>query len=88
MNIKKVTIFGMNLDEVLHKSCIAHFGIGDDWATLYDIESADQGKGHATELVKMAKEYYTSNGKKFGSTPALSVAMKKILIKLDVPEYT
>ncbi len=55
---KVVKILGMSLHEWEYKGCIAHFGIGEDWATLYDIESKNKGKGYATKLLKEARKYH------------------------------
>ena len=88
MSIKQVNILGMPLDEWKHKSCVAHFGVGDDWATLYDIQSVDKGKGYATELLTEAKKYYEEQGKKFGGTVALNEGRKRIYQKLEIVEYS
>jgi len=87
MEIQTVNILGMPLEEWIYKSCIAHFGVGDDWATLYDIESKERGKGHATRLLTEAKKYYELQGKRFGGTVALNDGMKKLYIKLGIKEY-
>ncbi len=87
MNPKKVNILGMELDEINFASCTAHFGIGADWATLYHIESQEEGKGHATTLLREAKEYYEGQGKKFGGTVALNPIMRKIYRNLKIKEY-
>jgi hypothetical protein len=85
--MKKVNILGMELDEWKFESCTAHFGTGEDWATLYDIRSEKEGKGHATELLKRAKSYYEKQGKKFGGDVALNNRMKSIYKKLNIKEY-
>ena len=36
---------GMELERWTNKSCVADFGVGNNWATLYSIESKEQGKG-------------------------------------------
>lgn len=87
MNIKKVICLGMELEEWTHESCTAHFGVGDDWATLYDIESADKGKGHATELLSEAKKHYEKQGKGFAGTVALTPEMAHLYKKLKITEY-
>jgi hypothetical protein len=84
---RKIMIAGMLLDEWTHKSCIAHVGAGEDWATIYDIESFEKGKGHATKLLSVMKVYYTGQGKKFGSTVTLNSTMDKLLKKLNIPQY-
>jgi len=80
-------IMGMKLDEWTNKSCIAHFGIGDNWATLYDIESKEESRGHATGLLVEAKKFYEGQGKQFGGDVALNDRMRRIYQKLDITEY-
>ncbi len=87
MNKKIVNILGMETEEWANKSCIAHFGVGDDWATLYDIQSKEEGKGHATELLREAKSYYEKQGKRFGGDVALNERMRKIYQRLNIKEY-
>ncbi len=71
-----------------HKSCVAEFGFDETWATLYYIESMEEGKGHATELLTEAKKYYEGQGKKFGGSIALNERMRAIYKRLDIEEYT
>jgi len=85
---KMVNIMGMELEEWINESCIAHFGMGDDWATLYTIESKEKNKGHATELLIEAKKYYENLSKKFGGSVALNDIMKHIYQKLNILEYS
>ena len=85
--LKSVEVMGMNLIRITYKSCIAHIACGPDWATIYDVKSCEEGKGHCQELCKQAKEFYSQHGKVFGSTVALSPAMKHILQKLEITEY-
>lgn len=85
MKPKKITIMSMEMEEWINKSCTAHFGVGDDWATVYYIHSTERGKGHATELLTAAKEYY--KGKRVGGTVALNPAMKHLYKKLGYEEY-
>ncbi len=84
---KTVNIMGMNLDEWNVESCIAHFGTGDTWATIYDIESRNKKQGHATRLLKCAKKYYESKGKIVGGTVALNPVMRGIYRKLEIKEF-
>lgn len=77
----------MTLEQWTHKSCQAEFGLGDDWATLYSIESQEKGKGHATELLAEAKRYYEAQGKKFGGSVALNDTMADIYKRLKITEY-
>lgn len=81
-------MFGGPLTEWRHKSCRAVFGVGNDWATLYEIHSREESKGHATELLRAAKLFYERQGKRFGSTVALNDRMQSILQRLDIKEYT
>ncbi len=87
MKPKQVDIMGMPMDEWHNKSCVAHFGVGDDWATLYDIESKERGKGHAKELLIAAKAYYEGQGKRVGGTIALNPTMRRLYEKLGYKEY-
>lgn len=80
-------IMGMELEEWVNKSCVAHFGVGDGWATLYEINSKEESKGHATELLLEAKKYYEGQGKKFGGSVALNERMRKIYQRLKIEEY-
>ena len=84
---KPIELMGMKLTQATYKSCTANIGVGNNWATIYSISSSDEGKGHCQELCKQAKEYYSQHGKVFGSTVALSPAMKHILQKLEITEY-
>ena len=83
----KVNILGMELDEWTHKSCIAHFGVGYNWATLCDIESKEKEKGHATELLIEAIKYYEALNKNFGGSVALNHKMRNLYQKLNINEY-
>lgn len=85
--IEKKTILGMEVEEWVYRSCVAHFGVGDNWATLYDIESGEPGKGHATVLLVIAKAHYQKQGKKVGGTIALNERMAKIYERLGIEEY-
>ena len=85
---KVVMILGMPLHQWEVDSCVAHFGIGDLWATLYDIESLDKQKGHATKLLTEAKAYYEKQGKVVGGSIALHPAMQNLYKKLNIIEYT
>ena len=87
MKPEKVNSMGMLVDNWTNKSCEAMVGVGDDWATIYMISSDEQGKGHGTELLLEMKKYYEAEGKKFGSSVALSNAMKHLLTKLNIEEY-
>jgi hypothetical protein len=87
MNPKKVNILGMELDEWEFASCIAHFGVGPDWATLFDIRSLIEGRGHATTLLREAKAYYEAQNKKVGGSVALNSKMRYIYQNLEIEEY-
>lgn len=84
---KPVVIMEMDLDEWRYASCVAHFGVGPDWATLYDIESASPGHGHATKLLRQAKLYYETQGKTVGGSVALNDRMASLYVKVGIPEY-
>ena len=78
---------GMELDEWKEGSCIARFGTGHNWATLYQIDSLEEGKGHATKLLRKAKRFYESEGLKVGGSVALNERMRGIYKKVDYEEY-
>lgn len=88
MRRRDVEMMGMLLDEWRYMSCIAHFGTGDDWATLYDIESREEGKGHATGLLTTAKHVYEQEGKVVKGSIALNERMRTIYQELGIPEIT
>lgn len=71
-----------------YKSCEAEMGIGEDWATVYLIESKEQGKGHATKLLLAMKKYYEDRGLIFGGSVALNDRMKRLYQKCQIHEYT
>lgn len=88
--MRHVKILNMPLQEWQYESCTAHFATGDDpkkWATAYDVESKEEKKGHATELLRQAKEYYEKQGRFVGGTVALNPHMKSIYQKLGYHEY-
>lgn len=85
--IEEVEVLGMPLERWTLESCEADFATGNDWATLYSIESHERGKGHATELLRQAKSYYEEQGKRVGGTVALNPAMRSIYHKLGYHEY-
>jgi hypothetical protein len=85
---KKENVMGMELDIWRHESCEAQIATGDDWATVYLIESSDKGKGHAQALLMEARKYYEGLGLRFGGTVALNNVMGHIYRKLNILEYT
>lgn len=78
---------GMEFDRWTHKSCQADVAVGDNWATLYSIESKEKRKGHAEELLREIKKYYEGLGKDFGGDVALNKGMRKLYQKLNIKEY-
>lgn len=78
---------GMELEEWIYFSCTAHIAEGNDWATLYDIQSEVKRQGHAEHLLKEAKKYYEEQGKRFGGSVALNRAMANLYKKLGIHEY-
>jgi hypothetical protein len=54
--------------------------------TLYHKEHG-KGKGHATTLLREAKNYYDRIGYDFGGTIALNERMRKIYQRLNIKEY-
>lgn len=87
MTHKMITVLGMVLQQWVNESCTANFGVGDDWATLYDIKSKEEGKGHATELLIEAKKFYEAEGKRFSGSVALNDRMRNIYKRLNIYEY-
>ena len=88
MERKIKNIMGMETEQWTNGGCIANFSVGDDWATLYNIKSENEGKGEATALLIEARHYYEeSQGKKFGGSVALSPRMKSIYQRLNIKEY-
>lgn len=89
MEIRKVNILGMELEQWTNKSCVANIAVNDKdkWATVYDIGSREQGRGHATELLKEAKNHYEKIGYKFGGSVALNERMRRIYKRVGVREY-
>lgn len=79
-------VMGMQLERWRHESCTADFGVGGDWATLYSIKSEAEGKGHATVLLRTAKTFYLTTGKRVGGTVALNDRMRKIYKRLEITE--
>ena len=88
MEPKKVNILGMEIDEWCHKSCDAHVGVGEDWATIYDIQSRQERNEHATELLLIIKKYYEGKGLSLGGSIALNERMAKLYQKCKIREYT
>ncbi len=87
MERRNVTDLGMDMEQWTHESCVAMIAVGDDWATLYEIKSGDEGKGHATVLLIAAKAFYEGAGKKFGGTVALNDRMRSLYKRLGITEY-
>ena len=85
----QVNFLGMILDEWTEKSCVAHIAVNNEkkWATIYDIQSEEEGCGHASKLLKETKKYYESKGLKFGGSIALNDRMRKLYKKLNITEY-
>ena len=87
MNPTKVNRMGMELDLWINQSCSAEIGVGDDWATVYMIESTEKRKGHAEELLIEMRKYYEGHNKRFASSVALNKPMQNLLKKLNITEY-
>ncbi len=87
MKRETVDVMGIELERWTHESSVADFGVGEDWATLFSIFSADPGKGHATALLREAKTFYEAAGKRFGGTVALNQRMRRIYERLGITEY-
>ena len=83
--IESVNVLGMDLLRVRYRGVLAHFGEGKDWITLYDVRSANEGRGEVQEMLKQMEELYRH--KRFGGTVALCPAMHHIYRKLGITEY-
>jgi len=82
-----VTVLGMPMDEWQYESCLAHCATGEGWATIYDIQSEEEGKGHATTLLLAMKKYYEGKGLRFGGSVALNNRMRRLYQKCGIKEY-
>lgn len=58
------------------------------WATIYFAVSKAPGCGHASTLLPVVKAHYEAQGRVFGSTVAMSDAMRHLLVKFGIHEYT
>ena len=87
MNPQKVNLLGMELDEWRYKSCVAHVATDEGWATIYDIQSHQEGRGNATKLLLLMKAHYESQGKRFGGSVALNERMARLYKKCGIKEY-
>lgn len=87
ITLKVANVLGMPLDEWGYKSCVAHCATGEGWATLYDIESKEESKGHATKLLLALKEYYEGKGLVFGGNVALNNRIRRIYQRCGIKEY-
>ena len=83
----RVSRLAMPLDEWVYESYLAHCATGKDWATLYDIQSKQEGKGHATRLLLEMKKYYEQKGLKFGGSVALNKRMRQLYQRCGIEEY-
>ena len=89
MKREVVNIMGMILHQWTNGGCVAKFAVNEkeSWATLYDIESTNQGKGEATELLREAKKFYEDKELEFGGSVALNEKIRGIYKKLGIKEY-
>lgn len=84
--VAKVNEMGMELLKYKMNDCIATVAEGDGWATMYDIQSFNKGKGEATKLLLALKEVYKNV--KFGGTVALNPTMEHLYEKTGIEQYT
>lgn len=82
MEPKKINMIGMPLDFWENQGCTATFGVDRKWACLYSIDSSIRGRGIATNLLRIAKEYYEKLGKKVNGSVPCNPIMKHIYDKL------
>jgi len=86
--LRPVTVLGMELIEFRYKGVEGHIGVEDDRATIYDVESSNPGQGECQECLSLLKQHYEEEGKRFGCSVALNAAMRHILEKLGITEYS
>ena len=86
LKFENIELLGMEMEQCRYRSCTAEFCVGKDWATLASIESKEPGKGHATRLLRAAKEHYENQGKRFGGSVALNERMRAIYRRLGIAE--
>ena len=58
---------------------------GEDWATIYTVDSSIPNKGYCQQLLLKLKDIYKDV--RFGCTVALNDKMRHILQKLEITEY-
>lgn len=78
---------GMELERWTYESCTADIAVGDSWATIYQVNSREESKGHASTLLRIAKTFYETTGKRFGGSVALNDRMRKLYERLGITEY-
>ncbi len=83
---KRVNVLGMELDEWWYLSCSAHVATGENWATIYDIQSQQEGQGHAAELLLIMKSYYEGQAFIFDGSIALNKRMAWLYKKCGIRE--
>lgn len=90
MLIRNINVLGIELEQWINRSCMADICVNDEqkWATLYNIESVEQGKGHARNLLIQAKKHFEKIGYDFGGTIALNDRMRNLYKSLGIKEYT
>lgn len=83
--LEQIDLMGMPLTSFRYKGVTGTLAEEDDWATIYSVESSNQGKGECQECLKLLKEKFCN--KRFGCTVALNERMRHILQKLQIHEY-
>ena len=79
---------GGGLDHWTYKSCYAQFATGKNWATLYLVQSSEEGKGHATTLLIEAKKHYETQNKFVAGSVPLNGRMAELYEKVGYKYYT
>lgn len=89
MESKVVTkdILWMELDEWTFESCTAHFGAYEESMVLYDIQSKEESKWHATTLLRDAFQYYTNLELEVIWTAPLNSRMESLYQKVWIPYF-
>lgn len=81
---KQVRIMGMDLTEAYFKGVYMQLAKGDDWVSIYLVESKNAGQGEVQQMIDIIRGDFP--GKRLLSSAPLNNAMKHILDKKGV-EY-
>ena len=90
LQLSEVEILGMPLTLFAYKGVTGTLTEVEEegWATIYSVKSSTTGKGQCQECLRLLKEHYEAKGLRFGCSVALNPAMRHILQKLGIHEYS